>query len=233
MYMKTGKILTAIFIFGLLFFITAAAQDVSRPRWSGSMTIGNLTAIPEDDSPAPQVNSPAPQANPPVPQVNYPVQQVNPPVPQVNYPVQQANSAPNNSRPGWTKENLQAMYMEHLRAEGYLPMIDDSDDRGDIIFKVSGENYYIMLNADDLQFFQIYKGVSLGPIEAEAAINAANYSNRHSKVAKVWISSDGKSVSINTELLLDNPQDFANVFSRALAVIRNAEKNFFSQIQPL
>jgi hypothetical protein len=142
-------------------------------------------------------------------------------------------AAQDDSIPEWTKENLQTMYMEHLRAEGYLPMIDDSDDRGDIIFKVSGENYYIMLNADDLQFFQIYKGVSLGPIETEAAINAANYSNRHSKVAKVWVSSDGSSVSINTELLLDDPHDFAPVFSRALSVIRNAERNFFSQIESL
>jgi hypothetical protein len=139
-------------------------------------------------------------------------------------------TAQDNSRPEWTKENLQAMYMEHLRAEGYLPSIDED---GDIIFKVSGDNYYIIIYENDLQFFQIYRGLSLGPIETEAAINAANYSNRHSKVAKVWISSDGRSVSINTELLLDDPHNFAPVFSRALSVIRNAERNFFSQIQPL
>jgi hypothetical protein len=139
-------------------------------------------------------------------------------------------AAQDDSLPEWTKENLQTMYMEHLRAEGYLPSIDED---GDIIFKVSGDNYYIIIYEDDLQFFQIYRGLSLGPIDTEAAINAANYSNRHSKVAKVWISSDGRSVSINTELLLDDPQNFAPVFSRALSVIRNAERNFFSQIQPL
>jgi hypothetical protein len=139
-------------------------------------------------------------------------------------------AAQGDSRPEWTKENLQTMYMEHLRAEGYLPSIDED---GDIMFKVSGNNYYIIIDENDLQFFQIYRGLSLGSIETDAAINAANYSNRHSKVAKVWISSDGRSVSINTELLLDDPQDFVPVFTRALSVIRNAERNFFSQIQPL
>jgi hypothetical protein len=160
--MKTGKILTAVFILGLLFVFSAAAQDDSRPEW--------------------------------------------------------------------TKENLQTMYMEHLRAEGYLPSVDED---GDILFKVSGDNYYIIIYENDLQFFQIYRGIGLGSIETETAINAANYSDRHSKVAKVWVSSDGTSVSINTELLLDDPQDFANVFSRALSVIRNAERNFFSQIESL
>jgi hypothetical protein len=162
MYMKTGKILTAIFIIGLLFVLPVTAQEDSRTEW--------------------------------------------------------------------TKENLQDMYMQYLRTEGYLPSVDED---GDIIFKVSGANYYIIIDENDLQFFQIYRGLKLPAVDAEAAINAANFSNRHSKVAKVWISSDGSSVSINTELLLGNPNDFASVFTRALSVIRNAERNFFSQIESL
>ena len=128
----------------------------------------------------------------------------------------------------WTRADLQSIYMEHLRQEGYLPSIDDD---GDILFKVSGDNYFIIINDDDIQFFQIYTGFSLGDISGEEALNAANISNRRSKVAKVAISSDGKIASITAELLLENPVGFTPVFSRALSLMRNAEKNFMAQIR--
>ena len=130
----------------------------------------------------------------------------------------------------WTKADLQSIYMEHLRQGGYLPLIDDD---GDILFKVSGDNYFIIINEDDIQFFQVYMGFSLGAVSAEEALDAANISNRRSKVAKVAISSDGKIASITAELLLDNPAGFAPVFSRALSLMRNAERNFMIQLQNL
>jgi len=127
-----------------------------------------------------------------------------------------------------TKADLQGIYIEHLHKEGYLPTIDDD---GDIHFKVSGDNYFIIINEDDLQFFQVYMGFRLNDISVEDALNAANISNRRSKVAKVAISSDGSVASITTELLLNNPLDFAPVFSRALSLMRNAERNFMLQFQ--
>jgi hypothetical protein len=128
----------------------------------------------------------------------------------------------------WTRADLQNLYMGYLRQEGYLPAIDED---GDIMFRVSGGSYFIIIDENDLQFFHIYMGFSLGAISAEDAINAANYSNRHSKVAKVSISSDGRIANITAELLLNNPRDFTPVFSRALSLIRNAEINFFSQLR--
>ena len=134
---------------------------------------------------------------------------------------------PVSAQEGWTKADLQSIYMEHLRQEGYLPSIDDD---GDILFKVSGDNYFIIINDDDIQFFQIYMGFSLGSISAQDALGAANISNRRSKVAKVAISSDGKIASITAELLLENPDGFVPVFSRALSLMRNAERNFMAQL---
>jgi len=130
----------------------------------------------------------------------------------------------------WTREALQNMYTQFLREEGYLPSIDED---GDILFKVSGNNYFIIVDESDLQFFRIYTGVSLGSFLIEDALAAANYSNMRSKIAKVYISSDGRSAAINTELLLSNPQDFKPVLARALSLMRLAESNFFSRLREI
>jgi len=131
----------------------------------------------------------------------------------------------------WTKADLQSIYMEHLRQEGYVPSIDTD---GDILFKVSGDNFFIIIDENDLQFFHIYTGFSLGSVSAENALIAANYSNRRSKAAKVAISTDGRSVaSITAELLLPNPLDFAPVFARALSLMRYAENNFMTYLDEL
>jgi len=137
----------------------------------------------------------------------------------------QSPAAVSGAESGWTKEGLQNIYLEHLRVEGYVPSIDVD---GDIQFKVSGDNYFIIIDENDLQFFQVYTGFSLGAVALENALNAANSSNRRSKVAKVTISPEGPIASITAELLIDDPKDFAPVFARALSLMRNAENNFFN-----
>jgi hypothetical protein len=135
---------------------------------------------------------------------------------------------PAASQPRWTKADLQSTYVEYLKQEGYVPTIDID---GDIQFKVAGDSYFIIVDENDLQFFQVYMGFSLGAISPQDALNAANYSNRRSKVVKVALSSDGKIVSITAELLLNDPKDFIPVFSRAISLIRNAETNFMTQLR--
>ncbi|MCL2213605.1 MAG: hypothetical protein FWC06_00200 [Treponema sp.] len=137
---------------------------------------------------------------------------------------------PAAAQSAWTRANLQSIYMEHLRLEGYVPLIDID---GDIQFKVSGDNFFIIVDENDLQFFQIYTGFSIGSASAENALTAANYSNRRSKVAKVAVSSDGKVASITAELLLSSPLDFASVFARSLSLMRNAENNFLTHLNGL
>jgi hypothetical protein len=127
----------------------------------------------------------------------------------------------------WTKAVLQNMYMEYLREEGYLPSVDED---GDILFKVSGSNYFIIVD-ENPQYFRIYTGVSLGSFLPEDALSAANYINMHSRVAKVYISSDGRSVAFNTELLLSDPRNFKPVLARALSLMRFAENNFFKELE--
>jgi hypothetical protein len=127
-----------------------------------------------------------------------------------------------------TRLDLQRIYTDYLRQEGYVPSVDKD---GDIQFKVAGDSYFIIIDDIDLQFFQIYTGFSLGDVSLQDALNAANYSNRSSKVVKVAFSSERKVVSITAELLLNDPKDFIPVFSRAISLIRNAEKNFMAQLK--
>lgn len=126
-----------------------------------------------------------------------------------------------------SKTDLQEMYVEYLRQEGYLPSIDDD---GDILFRASGSNYYIIIYEDDPQFFQILLQLNLGSISLETALNAANYASRRSKVAKVFISESGRYASITAELIFYKPEDFKPIFSRALRLISNARENFESQL---
>ncbi|MCL2441909.1 MAG: YbjN domain-containing protein [Treponema sp.] len=137
----------------------------------------------------------------------------------------------------WSQEriDLQGIYIPHLREMGYLP---DTDNDGDIQFKVSGVNYFIIIDDKDLEFFQVYTAFRLPDITWESAINAANEANRTSKVAKISLRPElneegeiaGVIVSITAELLLNDPWDFAPVFSRVLSLIRNAETNFINNI---
>jgi hypothetical protein len=135
---------------------------------------------------------------------------------------------PAASQSQWARADLQKIYMDYLRQEGYTPAVDED---GDIRFKVAGDTYYIIIDENDLQFFQIYMGFNLGAISQQEALNAVNNSNRRSKVVKIALSSDGKIVSITAELLLNNPRDFMPVFSRAISLIKNAENNFMAQLK--
>jgi len=128
----------------------------------------------------------------------------------------------------WTKADLQSIYMEYLRQEGYLPSIDGD---GDIQFKVAGNSYFIIIDENDLQFFQVYTGFKMETITPENALSAANSSNRSSKVVKVAFSPDRNVVSITAELLLNDPRDFVLIFSRAISLINNAENNFMTQVK--
>jgi len=132
------------------------------------------------------------------------------------------------SQTQWTKEDLQNAYMEYLRQEGYVPAIDVD---GDIQFKVAGDTYFIIVDEKDLQFFQVYTGFKLDTVSQETALNAANSSNRSSKVVKVAFSPDRNVISITAELLLNDPKDFIPVFSRTISLIRNAENNFMAQLK--
>jgi hypothetical protein len=127
-----------------------------------------------------------------------------------------------------SKSDLQKMYVDYLKQEGYTPSVDKD---GDILFKVAGDSYYIIVNEEDLQFFEVMELINLASIPQQKSLAAANYSNGRSKVAKVYISTDGKTATIAVEILLDSPGNFKQHFSRVMSLIRNAEGNFASQLR--
>jgi len=131
----------------------------------------------------------------------------------------------------WSRAGLQEMYMEYLSREGFVPEVDKDND---IKFKVSGNNYYVIIDESEPKFFHIYTGFLLDNMTMEAAYDLVNYTNRRSKVAKLSLSphSSGKLVvSISAELLLDKPEDFQLIFTRTLSLIDNAKYIFQTQVK--
>jgi len=135
----------------------------------------------------------------------------------------------------WTRESLQHIYFEHLIAEGFRPEIDED---GDILFKVLGSNYFIIIDESDLSFFQVYTGFWLDDMMMEDAYDLVNFANRRSKVAKISLSTsefepERLIVSITAELLVDHPEDFVFVFNRAISLLANAKSIFQAQLAKL
>jgi len=132
-------------------------------------------------------------------------------------------------------EDLQNMYMEALAVEGFRPEIDED---GDILFRVIGTNYYIIINENEPQFFQIYTGFWLDNMTMEDAYELVNFANRRSYVAKISLSTREDTperliVSITAELLVDSPEDFKLVLTRALSLVSNAKNIFQAQLAKL
>jgi hypothetical protein len=125
-----------------------------------------------------------------------------------------------------TKTSLQAMYMDYLRGEGYVPSIDDD---GDVRFRYEGGTYYIIVQEGDLEYFRILYP-NFWEIESEEELLKAHsvisYVNRTTKVAKIFLNRDEDDVSIAGETLLDAPEDFRNFIKRVLNAIGTARADF-------
>ena len=123
-----------------------------------------------------------------------------------------------------TKSELQQMYTDYLREQGYTPSVDD----GDVIFKVEGGNYYISVDEGDLAFFRIvYPGFwkiesEAERIKASAVIMSVN---RTTKLAKVYIES-WDNTYVEASVFLNTPEDFKRHFSRMLNTIQLARRKF-------
>jgi len=133
-----------------------------------------------------------------------------------------------------TRADLQNMYMQSLRGEGYQTV--NLDEQGDIVFSFLLRRYYIIIDIDNLRYFRIYREVSLDSFSTEAAMPIANEINRY-RWTKFYISPDRGSVAINTELLLSNlsnlpnPQEIITVLTKALELMRIAEDEFFRRLE--
>jgi hypothetical protein len=128
-----------------------------------------------------------------------------------------------------TKKELQQLYSEYLREEGYKPEIDGD---GDVVFKREGRVYFIAVSEKDPEFFRVVLA-NIWPIESEEersqVLIAADLSNAKSKVAKVFTVKDDVWVSV--ELFLSSPADFKGVFNRSMSGIDYGTNEFVSAMR--
>lgn len=125
--------------------------------------------------------------------------------------------------------NIQQMYIDFLRNDGYKPEVDKD---GDIVFRRNGKSYIIMIDPRDPQFFRL----ALPNVweiensnERATAYLAANESNHKSKVSKVVVTASN--VWVNIEIFVARPEDFKGIFERALDALDNGLNNFVAEMR--
>jgi hypothetical protein len=145
-------------------------------------------------------------------------------------------TAHGNYQPNTIKEKMKmsaaaTFYKDFLEQEGYHPTIDSD---GDVMFKSEGRTYYIDIDEKDPSYFRIMYP-NFWSIENTAeltrALLAANYASMISKVAKVYVRSDGKDVSAGIELFFERPEQFKPIFNRAMSALRNGVNNYAEKMK--
>ena len=134
-----------------------------------------------------------------------------------------------------SKAELQKMYLDYLKSRGITAKVDSD---GDIEFTYSGTyftdlKYWIIVNEDDQEFFQIIKdgGFSLDTAQKKRqAPLAASHATKQSNVVKIAVNSKGDNIITFAETLLVSPQDFKNVFVRLMRDMDSALKVFLDQM---
>jgi len=125
-----------------------------------------------------------------------------------------------------TASQLQTMYTNYLREEGYQPSIDSD---GDVIFKAEGRTFWIDVGETDLESFRIVYS-NFWEIESLAekikAYEVINYINRTTKVAKVFLNLREDDVSADANIFIKNPEDFKFHFKRMLDVLLYVVREF-------
>ena len=130
-----------------------------------------------------------------------------------------------------TKEQLQKMYVDYLKSEGFSPSLDDD---GDVMFKYEGGTYFIIVDEKDQEFFAVLYP-NFWEIESEnereQALLAAKEATRSAKVAKVYLIEDNTDVSLSAEVFLKTPSDFKGIFHRMMSSMTAARKVFVDKMQ--
>lgn len=128
-----------------------------------------------------------------------------------------------------SKKERQRLYLEYLKAEGYLPTIDSD---GDIVFKREGLSYLIIVQASDPSFFRVVLP-NIWEIEnaqeRSAVLEAANASNASTKVSKIYIVKNRVWASI--EQFVPHPEAFKESFKRALRAMDTGTEEFIASMR--
>jgi hypothetical protein len=130
-----------------------------------------------------------------------------------------------------SKRDLQSMYLSYLRGEGYSPRVDDE---GDIAFEKNDLNFYILVDEDDLEYFNLlFPGIYSvdNQQDRQRAADAISKVNRERKVAKVYLNSEETTVSVAAEIFVRRPGDFAGTFTRMFNNVLLAAQDFLEAME--
>lgn len=130
-----------------------------------------------------------------------------------------------------TSRTLAARYFGLLRAEGYRPKMDRSDDRHTSIpFKSEGQTFVLFVDEEDEAFFHLGIAYDLAPEweDVAAATARANDLNSELKTVKVTVHPEAKAARFHVEAFLDAPASMA-ILERSIGALRNAVREFFAR----
>lgn len=128
-----------------------------------------------------------------------------------------------------SKAELAAMYLDHLRQEGYTP---ETDGEGDIHFKQEGFLFYIIIDDKDPAYFHlVLPGIwSLESSQERArALEVCALVASATKVVKLFPVRD--SIWVTAELFLAQPEDFKAVLRRCLRLLPAAAHDFAAKMR--
>lgn len=127
------------------------------------------------------------------------------------------------------KKQKAQMYMDHLRGEGYVPELDSD---GDVVFKLEGRTYIILIDEGDEEFFRIIYPNFWSIESADERIKvekAALAATSDTKVAKIFPIRDDVWGSV--EIFILPPENFKLIFARAMRALRAAVDTFVQKMR--
>ncbi|MDR2194429.1 MAG: YbjN domain-containing protein [Treponema sp.] len=123
-------------------------------------------------------------------------------------------------------KELQSMYLDLLKEEGYKGNIDED---GDIAFKYEGKTYWIIIDEEEPEFFALYYGSIWGfqdDGDILKGLRAANAINKNKRLIKMYIDEEEDSIGVDVELFVQEPKDFVSYLLRSLCMIQETIYSF-------
>ncbi len=121
------------------------------------------------------------------------------------------------------------VYYDFLKSEGYLPELDRD---GDLVFKIEGRTYLIILDENDEPFFRlvfpnfwrIESAAERAKVERAALIATAS-----TKVAKIF--PVGENTWGTVEMFASSPEHVLPVLLRSLSALNTAVMKFVEEMR--
>jgi hypothetical protein len=128
------------------------------------------------------------------------------------------------------KKELQALYLDYLKDEGYKGEVDED---GDISFKYEGGAYWIFVDAEDEKYYCV-AFPCFWKLETEEekmkALLVANSVNGQYKCGKVFLVGENEDVTAQIDLFLTDINDFKIFFRRTLGILQEMVKDFVDEM---